>query len=940
MGYYRKGSSLALRRHLRRVSPLGNQARKENQKPVIPGGTSSSAQRAGRAGTESTEHNAPSLHQRVHKATEGATQKWKGIVAKAKSQFYNANKTIRRLRSKLKAENSTGGQQDNTCTCQPEETANINTRNTLTTSITPNTATSIIDSSSAGHVHCCEACVHNAANILRLNKQRVRLLKVKNALRPTAEISPSIPAKAGGGVISPKARWMIRSLVAIGVPHRKVYSVCQVVCEATQTRVKGAFDAHSVTRIVREGYVAAAVQAVHKVHQAESWTGSADGTGHKHVEHLAHHVYVRVPTYTNPTSNPITDPSVPCEDSPSSAQSPNRMPLQQRFLGVRPVTDKLSETQLNAFQDLLGKFEWKRILDREKRGEATLYTWAQSAPAQFLAYLLQVGEDMVRSAGGQEMWDKLSQEEQEAHAIPILHKLKVDLGETAFAELSPEDQTLIDQFDLNFVKGGNTALQEFWKAATYTEPPIPLPSRDNAAVISVDAESSAGQHAVTVSQGGAVKLVQLCGLVFNHHDDKKGQQDTYRNFFEQTLSYVVRFSETSNTGFQSHCVAACELLVHLPLYIAFLDLVRDKKEKRSLNNIEKNIYQGLHDTPTLTELAVLALYAQAISHPYMRVVRGNGNWNALMLGPFHHQLMAHCETIIENPDVLLAPDASYVMGALDGAQWERPEAYYAVQRMAPTLPYLREALVAFMKGALETWRRFCREFAEDGRIATLSSAKRERIAVCATNDANESQLGRKRVMQRRAPNKSELTHNAEVMYATNGTADFIATYLDTQEGQAFLRRAGRALDESKREQKVRETLVNHDKRVVEAKHRKDAVNREKADKRNEKLDKVQPILDVEELARWKEDKRITIAQHIDPQLQWHKRDNSKGVKMAGNQAQKIDALIAVVTVYQLRQGAQREQSDVEALAQTERRKVDELDYISDCEDREEKLLHD
>jgi hypothetical protein len=80
---------------------------------------------------------------------------------------------------------------------------------------------------------------------------------------------------------------------------------------------------------------------------------------------------------------------------------------------------------------------------------------------------------------------------------------------------------------------------------------------------------------------------------------------------------------------------AVELIIYLPFYLEFLLLVCDKKEKRNFNHMESNIFNALKDIPTLTELCILALYAQAISHPYMHIVQGSGErcMNALELGP-------------------------------------------------------------------------------------------------------------------------------------------------------------------------------------------------------------------------------------------------------------------------------------------------------------------
>ena len=87
------------------------------------------------------------------------------------------------------------------------------------------------------------------------------------------------------------------------------------------------------------------------------------------------------------------------------------------------------------------------------------------------------------------------------------------------------------------------------------------------------------------------------------------------------ISYMIAFPDTSNTQYQLHCEAVAVLLLYLPLFIEFLELVWDKKDSGSFNHMESNVYHGLQDIPTLTKLAMLVLYAQSISHPYMWQVR-------------------------------------------------------------------------------------------------------------------------------------------------------------------------------------------------------------------------------------------------------------------------------------------------------------------------------
>jgi len=105
----------------------------------------------------------------------------------------------------------------------------------------------------------------------------------------------------------------------------------------------------------------------------------------------------------------------------------------------------------------------------------------------------------------------------------------------------------------------------------------------------------ARERAGTVSQGGAVKLTSLAGAVFSNKDKKKGQQDSLQVYLEETIGYMVRFLDTSNTHYQCHCDAAVELIIQLVFYWHFLELVQDLKDKRTFTNIEKT-----YTTPYMT----------------------------------------------------------------------------------------------------------------------------------------------------------------------------------------------------------------------------------------------------------------------------------------------------------------------------------------------------
>jgi hypothetical protein len=255
---------------------------------------------------------------------------------------------------------------------------------------------------------------------------------------------------------------------------------------------------------------------------------------------------------------------------------------------------------------------------------------------------------------------------------------------------------------------------------------------------------------------------------------------------------------------KSYCQAACALILHLPLYISFLEMIRDKKDSGLFNHMEQNVYKALHDIPTLTELCVLILYSISISVPYMQVVRGpqHDTTNVLNLGPLHDKVKAHCQAIINNPDLLLAPDASYECGSMDGIIWDQPEVFYAVHQHIPKLPHLKDALKDFFEGPLGKWKQFSSEFIPGGAIAVASSDKHAQAFMRATNDKNEGALGSSRVQTRHRPSMTLPQHNACSMYKKNGTKSYMHTLTPTQ--HEWLCKKTCALDSSGQERKRRE----------------------------------------------------------------------------------------------------------------------------------------
>jgi hypothetical protein len=360
-------------------------------------------------------------------------------------------------------------------------------------------------------------------------------------------------------------------------------------------------------------------------------------------------------------------------------------------------------------------------------------------------------DEMIMEVGGQDVWDALPKCDQALQHAMMTKRTLISLGEDKYAELPDEEKRDLDFFvwvgcgchkATNSVSGGNSAMMTWWEENDVPGP-ILLANRDNAAVLkhvsATDSIVPAEQHALENTTRGGVKAAGIAGAIFNHKDDKKGQQDTFKWWFKQA-GISLMFPDTSNNRYGTFCDAAAVLLQHRPKFLEFLEYVRDSKKKRGFTNMEKNLYNALQDPPTLTELAVLALYGQAVYHPYVCQIRGQ-KMNMLDLGPLHSKVEKHIEKVIENPQILVSSDATFLAGAMDGKPWENPGAVTTILKQTSEFPHLSDVLVRFFQGALETWKRFTTEFTPGGVIDEATDFQKELACMSATNDVNEGILG-------------------------------------------------------------------------------------------------------------------------------------------------------------------------------------------------------
>lgn len=209
--------------------------------------------------------------------------------------------------------------------------------------------------------------------------------------------------------------------------------------------------------------------------------------------------------------------------------------------------------------------------------------------------------------------------------------------------------------------------------------------------------------------------------------------------------------------------------------------------------MEQNLWDALHDQPTASELAVLAIYAEAISYPYMKAVHGTDE-NILDLGPLHERVYKHMQKLIGNPEILIRNDVSFSTATLDGNEQQNEKVVHKILKLAPTLPHFRDLLITFLEGAAETWKCFTSEFAPGGLIDEATAEEKDLAWMPATNDENESSLGTLWQLMNKQPQLTLLSHNALTVFFCNNTQAFMAAKFTEKEDFEYLHKLGRGTE--------------------------------------------------------------------------------------------------------------------------------------------------
>lgn len=473
-------------------------------------------------------------------------------------------------------------------------------------------------------------------------------------------------------------------------------------------------------------------------------------------------------------------------------------------------------------------YEWKMSMTQTVLGSQELASMSQE---QLVLLAATAMLEKISAIGGQTIWNGISPMERDTYEAEVAKDLALHTGASTYSALSDTQKREYELFfrggccmhkDLNAVKGGDKDMSQIWKKSGISGPII-LPNKDNNAIANdPNSCTSARTRVMELSGRGGVKATSIAGALFNNKDKKKGQQDTYCWYFFNVLGYPVKFPDTSNTRYGSHCDAAAELIVHLPIYIEFLEFIRDKKEQAAHTNLEQNLCHALRCPATLTELCILALYGQTVSLPYMAIVRGPEatRIGALNMGPTQLQVIQHVESFRDKLELFTSPNATPEQSTFDGKQWRSNDVFFAIKALLQSLPHFDKALYAFLNGALAVWKRFSDDYSSDGYIGMSTPQERQDIYMPPTNDHNEGALGTKRQDARVRPNHSSLSFNSVATLKHNKTEEFIALELNTLEDTIYLRTTARKLDSAGLEAKKQSDQAAFDNLNVMDKRRK------------------------------------------------------------------------------------------------------------------------
>lgn len=610
-------------------------------------------------------------------------------------------------------------------------------------------------------------------------------------------------------------------------------------------------------------------------------TLSGDGTSHKKINYESKHIAVKVPSYSG------TGPTGTVAEADSDFNTLHASPPKHKlgFMGAESTVNHSSETQLESWKNTIARISdtfnrsplsgnsrlTARDFARKFRGmnsdhandqkkTTRLFTdWKideamaeigeeafMDLPpmAQLLSICNALQEEITR-LGGQDKWNVLSCDNKQAITNTVQELLYKKMGRERFPRLPEEEQrkwVLVIwagcgmHKDMNAMKYGVAAMGLAWNTLETTRP-VDLHNKDNDATLNLegvtadthsDELTAAARRVLSQAGRGAGKWLELLAMFLKNKNDKKGQGDNWNFFSEKETGKRHDFAAVNNTRYHSKGDASGQYWDNPCIYPKFMVLVRDSKDKMGFNHLELNVWKGLHDIPTLTEVAALLLYSEALTFQYVPHVRKaqaigrdsdaekSGESNALDLGPYYDKVKKHVDILIKFPELIINDNPDYTVATLDGHNWKYPDAIKNIMAARSTMPHLTQIFKAMLEGALDGWINFTAEYAAGGIIDGSTSEERDEAYLPPTNDANEGALGSMRRCKRERPLLSQHLWNASKMYHKNDTEAYMDTKLSDEATHAFIRQEAREQDSMGLESKRREMHTTYNEETAKS----------------------------------------------------------------------------------------------------------------------------
>ncbi|KAJ7049315.1 hypothetical protein C8F01DRAFT_1093502 [Mycena amicta] len=679
--------------------------------------------------------------------------------------------------------------------------------------------------------------------------QRERLIYKKRAERAQPTLKATQKAlkemqnwkTKDGTMYCGRMRRLIRQLDAAGVACKHIPHVLSLMLPEFGVKAKRLPSPRTIRRIVKEGGFLSKVKLGRELAMAKAYGLSSDGTTFRSVNYESRHITLPIPDYKNPNAKPVfrtvmldlnhahdhtaqtqfegdvdtgagainayrKSPIYDAKEAPIDnddfLRKQNRQNLDHAADGKKKV-DLMREGRQRVAEKDLGKAKFTKMEELDQFNAAG-----------------HVNDKALENEFGVEFVSKMSVSERQQARVAIVVR---QLGEEAFNALPEDEQRRLTDIlfagcmchkDLNVFQYAVEFLEKMWPP---DDGPAMLANKANDAVIrlSDDPNTPAVRNALESSSRGAVKLIELCAMIFRNKNDVTGYLQTFNDFMEKRKTEMYpqevksklvdphkAFPDVQRCRFQTISYAAAELFMFLNLYIELVETVVDSKVKSgSANHLESNLLKGFRCLKTQTELAAETLYAVCVSWPYMRYARGGGSEsggliNLLDTVEFHRSLIPFCQRLADNPALLLDPDTADSTLTIDGQAFIDSLVIAKIRSRASELPDLERAITAMFRGAISGWDVFTEEFKVGGSIDKLTAEERDGMFIPSTNDANEGGLGFLRQQKLKNPAGTVDFFCARALYRRNGTEDFISAHASSREMVIYAMRETRKQDAS------------------------------------------------------------------------------------------------------------------------------------------------